>query len=51
MQDWKREYEKSKVLDQSRIKILRNGPRSLSQAWILAAMHRDYKNMINSKED
>ena len=49
MQEWKREYEKSKVLDQSRIKILRNGPRYLSQAWILAAMHRDYKNMINSK--
>lgn len=51
MQNWKREYENSRVLDQSRIKILHNGPKSLSQAWILAAMRRDYKNMINSQED
>ena len=37
--DWKLEYSKSEGLTVTQIRILREGPKSLSEAWILNAMH------------
>ena len=37
-------------LSQSQIRLLKEGPNQLSQAWLLQAMHNDYKKMKGIKE-
>ena len=37
-------------LSKSQIQLLKEGPNQLSQAWLLQAMHNDYKKMKGIKE-
>ena len=48
---WRQEYLEMKGgLSQSQIRLLKEGPNQLSQAWLLQAMHNDYKQMKGIKE-
>ena len=40
---WKTEYARSNDLNKTQLRILQEGPRSLSESWILGAMHYKYK--------
>jgi len=40
---WREEYKDMKVLSPYQIQLLDEGPHSLSQSWILGAMHTDWK--------
>ncbi len=40
---WKDEYKAMKPLSKFQIKLLDDGPHSLSQSWYLQAMHSDWK--------
>lgn len=40
---WKTEYARSNDLNKTQLRILQEGPRSLSESWILGAMHYNYK--------
>ena len=55
MQDassWRLEYLNMKAgLTESQIRLLREGPTQLAQAWLLQAMHNDYKKMKGIKEN
>ena len=49
---WRKEYLGMKAgLSKYQIGLLENGPQQLAQAWILGAMHQDYKKMKGIKED
>ena len=48
--DWKSEYAKSEGLTVTRSRILREGPKSLSEAWILNAMHYKFKRSALNTE-
>jgi hypothetical protein len=37
-------------LSKSQIRLLKEGPQQLAQAWLLQAMHNDYKKMKGIKE-
>ena len=37
-------------LSKFQIQLLKEGPQGLSQAWLLGAMHNDYKKMKGIKE-
>ena len=37
-------------LSKSQIRLLKEGPTSLSQSWLLGAMHQDYKKIKGIKE-
>ena len=37
-------------LSQLQIRLLKEGPQQLSQAWLLQAMHNDYRKMKGIKE-
>lgn len=51
-QEWRDEYYEMRKdqLTQSRIKLLAVGPRSMSQSWILQAMHEDWKRLTEYKK-
>jgi hypothetical protein len=44
-QEWKRKYLEMKNLSEYQINILKNGPKSLTQAWALQAMKYDWDRM------
>ena len=44
-QQWKTEYKEMKNLKKEQIDVLENGPKSLTQAWMLSAMQYDYRRM------
>ena len=46
--NWRNEYIdiKSTQLTKRQVELLEKGPHSLSQAWLLGAMHNDWKKMI-----
>ena len=49
---WRKEYLEMKAgLSKSQIQLLKEGPHQLAQAWLLQAMHNDYKKMKGIKED
>ena len=49
---WREEYLEMKAgLSQLQIQLLKEGPHQLAQAWLLQAMHNDYKKMKGIKED
>ena len=48
--DWKSEYAKSEGLTVTQSRILREGPKSLSEAWILNAMHYKFKRYALNTE-
>ena len=48
---WRAEYLEMKTgLTESQIRLLKEGPTQLAQAWLLQAMHNDYKKMKGIKE-
>ncbi len=42
--NWREEY-KSYTSNKRYIELLENGPKSLSQAWLLGALHNEWKKM------
>ena len=48
--DWNLKYSKSEALTVTQIRILREGPKSLSEAWILNAMHYKFKRSALNTE-
>ena len=42
--NWKEEY-KSYTSNKRYLELLENGPKSLSQAWLLGALHNEWKKM------
>jgi hypothetical protein len=50
-QDWRKEYLEMKPgLKKLQLELLENGPKSLSQSWLLGAMHGDWKKMKGIKD-
>ena len=47
---WQDIYKSMKVLKPAQLRLLENGPKSLSQSWILGAMYVDYKRLAGIKE-
>ena len=48
--NWRQEFKELKNLSEFQLEILENGPRSLSQSWILGAMYGDWKKMKGYKD-
>ena len=48
--DWKSAYAKSEGLTVTQSRILREGPKSLSEAWILNVMHHKFKRSALNTE-
>ena len=48
---WKTEYARSNDLNKTQLRILQEGPRSLSESWILGAMHYNYKRSKQTQPD
>ncbi len=42
-ESWREEYLGMKVLSTMQTECLKNGPKSLSQSWMMQAMHNDWK--------
>ena len=42
--NWREEY-KSYTTNKRYLELLENGPKSLSQAWLLGALHNEWKKM------
>ena len=42
--NWREEW-KNYTSNKFQLELLENGPKSLSQSWILGAMHQDWKKM------
>ncbi len=48
---WRKEYLEMKAgLSKFQTRLLEEGPHQLAQAWLLQAMHNDYKTMKGIKE-
>ena len=48
---WRQAYLEMKAgLSKLQIQLLKEGPHQLAQAWLLGAMHQDYKKMKGIKE-
>ena len=48
---WRQEYLARKAgLSKFQTRLLEEGPKSLSQAWYLGAMHQDYEKMMGIKK-
>ena len=56
MSTWQQKYLKKDGLNETQIRILRDGPKRLCELWILSALHQDYlraesrgENLFTSK--
>ena len=51
--NWRNEYIdiKSTQLSKRQVELLEKGPTQLSQAWLLGAMHNDWKRIKGYKDD
>jgi len=47
--NWREEY-KAYTSDKKQLELLENGPKSLSQSWILGALHNKWKKMKGYKD-
>ena len=47
---WREEYLGMKVHGKLQTELLKNGPKSLSQSWILQAMYNDWKTKKGIKD-
>ena len=47
---WREEYLGMKVLSKHQEELLKYGPKSLSQAWLVGAMHADWKRKKGIKD-
>ena len=50
-QNWKKKYLQMKNLNEYQIKLLEDGPKSLSQAWALQAMKYDWDKINGQSEN
>ena len=48
--NWREEY-KGYTNNKRYIELLENGPKSLSQAWLLGALHNEWKKMIGYQDE
>ena len=49
-ENWREEYQGMKVLTKYQVDLLKNGPKSLSQSWMMGAMHNDWKKKKGIKD-
>ena len=49
-ESWREEYRGMKVLGKLQSELLTNGPKSLSQSWIMQAMYNDWKRKKGIKD-
>ena len=47
---WREEYRGMKLLGKYKMELLTNGPKSLSQSWMMQAMYNDWKRMKGIRE-
>ena len=50
-EDWREEYAGMMSHGKFRSDLLKNGPKSLSQSWLMQAMHNDWKRKKGIKPD
>ena len=43
--NWREDYAKNFCNNKRHLELLENGPHSLSQAWLLGALHSEWKKM------
>ena len=43
--NWRGDYAKNFCNNKRHLELLENGPKSLSQAWILGALHNEWKKL------
>ena len=48
--NWRQEFKESRNLSKYQLEILENGPKSLSQSWMMGALHNKWKKMKGYKE-
>ena len=48
--NWREEY-KSYTSDKKHLELLENGPNSLSQSWILQALHQNWMKIRKQKDE
>ena len=48
--NWREEYKSHKLLSKFQLEILENGPRSLSQSWIMGSMYNEWKRRNGYKD-
>ena len=49
-ENWREEYQGMKRLSKYQVELLQNGPKSLSQSWMMGAMHNDWKKKKGIKD-
>ena len=47
--NWREDYKKY-TTNKMELELLENGPKSLSQAWLLGALHNEWKKIKGIKE-
>ena len=48
--NWREDYAKNFCSNKRHLELLENGPHSLSQAWLLGALHNKWKKIRGIKE-
>ena len=47
--NWREDYAKNFCNNKRHLELLENGPHSLSQAWLLGALHNEWKELKDIK--
>ena len=48
--NWRKDYAENFCNNKRHLELLENGPKSLSQAWLLGASHNEWKKIRGIKE-
>ena len=48
--NWRQEFKELNNLSKFQLEILENGPKSLSQSWMMGALHNKWKKMKGYKD-
>ena len=48
--NWREQYKSMKILSERQIKLLEEGPKSLSQSWHLQALYSNWKKIKGIKD-
>ena len=48
--NWRKDYAENFCNNKRHLELLENGPKSLSQAWLLGALHNEWKKIRGIKE-
>ena len=49
--NWREDYAKNFCNNKRHLELLENGPHSLSQAWLLGALHNEWKRIKGYKDE